>query len=104
VINDVTGLQTALDGKAPTTHTHTKSQITDFAHTHVKADITDFAHTHTTSEITGLDTALAGKAPTVHTHTVSQITDIKTGASVNIHVGTTAPGSPAAGDLWVDTN
>jgi len=30
-IADVTGLQTALDGKAPTSHTHTASQITDFA-------------------------------------------------------------------------
>lgn len=27
--------------KAPVSHTHTKSQITDFAHTHVIADITD---------------------------------------------------------------
>lgn len=28
-ISDVTGLQTALDGKAPTSHTHTASQISD---------------------------------------------------------------------------
>lgn len=27
-----------------------------------------------------------------------------TGAFKNIAVGTSAPGSPAAGDLWVDTN
>ena len=27
-------------------HTHTKSQITDFAHSHTKSQITDFAHTH----------------------------------------------------------
>ena len=33
-------------------HTHTKSEITDFAHTHTKSEITDFAHTHTKSEIT----------------------------------------------------
>lgn len=38
----------------PMNHTHTKSDITDFAHTHVKSDITDFAHTHTLSQITGL--------------------------------------------------
>lgn len=30
-ISDVTGLQTALDGKAATSHTHTASQITDFS-------------------------------------------------------------------------
>jgi hypothetical protein len=27
-----------------------------------------------------------------------------TAATKNIHVGTTAPASPAEGDLWVDTN
>ena len=32
------------------------------------------------------------------------ISTLKTGAFVNISVGTTAPGSPAVGDLWVDTN
>lgn len=41
----------SLDGKANNIHTHTKSQITDFAHTHVKADITDFAHTHNSDEV-----------------------------------------------------
>ena len=29
-------------GAAPSSHTHTKSQITDFAHTHTKSQITDF--------------------------------------------------------------
>ncbi|MBO4584829.1 MAG: BppU family phage baseplate upper protein [Clostridia bacterium] len=33
-------------------HTHVKSDITDFAHTHAKSDVTDFAHTHTVSDIT----------------------------------------------------
>lgn len=37
---------------AAASHTHTKSQITDFAHTHTKSDITDFAHTHSWSDIT----------------------------------------------------
>ena len=45
-------LTQALSGKANTSHTHTKSQITDFAHTHTKSDITDFSHTHTKSDIT----------------------------------------------------
>jgi hypothetical protein len=30
--------------------------------------------------------------------------ELKTGALVNISVGTSEPGSPASGDLWVDTN
>lgn len=41
-ISDTTGLQTALDGKAATSHTHVKADITDFAHTHLLADITDY--------------------------------------------------------------
>lgn len=55
-IANVNGLQTALDSKqaagnyAQATHSHTKSQITDFT------------HTHTTSEITNLDSTLAAKA------------------------------------------
>jgi len=50
---------------ALSSHTHTKSQITDFAHTHIKSDITDFAHTHSKSEITDFS----------HAHTKSEITD-----------------------------
>ena len=30
----------------PSSHTHTKAEITDFAHTHTKSQITDFAHNH----------------------------------------------------------
>lgn len=36
---DVSGLDAALGDKAPTVHTHTKSQITDFAHSHLIADL-----------------------------------------------------------------
>lgn len=35
-------------------HTHTKSQITDFAHTHKKSDITDFTHTHNFKDISDM--------------------------------------------------
>ena len=48
-------------------HTHSKSDITDFTHTHSKSDITDFNHTHTRSDITNFN----------HTHTESDITDLK---------------------------
>jgi hypothetical protein len=37
-ISEVTSLQSALDGKAPTSHTHTRANITDFAHTHIIGD------------------------------------------------------------------
>jgi hypothetical protein len=49
-ISDVTGLQTALDGKASS------------------------SHTHSISDVTGLQTALDGKASSSHTHAASDIT------------------------------
>ena len=62
---------------AAITHTHTKSQITDFAHTHTKTDITDFAHTHTKSDVTDFAHTHTKTDITdfAHTHTKSQITD-----------------------------
>ncbi len=39
-------LAAAIEGKASASHTHARSDVSDFAHTHTKAEITDFAHTH----------------------------------------------------------
>ncbi|MBD2161435.1 hypothetical protein H6F46_12110 [Limnothrix sp. FACHB-1083] len=52
-IEDVPGLQTALDGKAPITHTQGISTIT------------------------GLQTALDGKAPSVHSHVIADVTGLQ---------------------------
>lgn len=60
-------LKTLVDGKANSTHTHTKSEITDFAHNHDDRYYTE-------SE---MDTKLNGKSNTGHTHTESEITDLK---------------------------
>lgn len=51
-ISDVTGLQTALDGKASS------------------------SHSHAISDVTGLQTALDGKAASSHTHPQSDITNL----------------------------
>ena len=68
--DQVTGLDTALAGKAPS------------------------VHTHATSDVTGLDTALAGKAAASHTHPASQVTAGRFAgvvtAAANIAVGTQA--------------
>jgi hypothetical protein len=72
-IANVTGLQTALDGKADDGHTHAIADTaglqaaldskTDDGHTHTKAEITDFAHTHAIADVTNLQTTLDGKQP-----------------------------------------
>ena len=61
-ISEVSGLQAALDGKAATSHTHTRSQITDFA------------HGHAISEVLGLQAALDGKAAVAHAHAITDLT------------------------------
>ena len=63
-------LTTELGKKAASTHTHTKSQITDFP-----TSITPSAHTHTKSNITDFPTEMT---PSAHTHTKSNITDFPT--------------------------
>lgn len=60
-IADVTGLQTALDGKAALSHTHAQSAITNLV-----SDLAGKAaavHTHAISDITSLQAALDLKAP-----------------------------------------
>lgn len=90
--NDIAALQTSVAGKAAASHTHddryyTESEVdtklaekSNVEHTHTKSEITDFAHTHddryfTETEVTS---KLAGKSDTGHTHTKSQITDFPT--------------------------
>ena len=40
-------------GYAASSHTHTKTQISDFTHTHTKSEITDFSHTHSYLPLSG---------------------------------------------------
>lgn len=55
--------------KAPLSHTHTKSQISDFAHTHPQ------------SEITSLVSDLAGKAAASHSHAIGDLPVATSGTS-----------------------
>ena len=61
---NITSLEESVAGKADAEHTHTKSQITDFAHTH---DDRYFTETEVTDK-------LAGKSDTGHKHSASDIT------------------------------
>lgn len=71
VVADVTGLQTALDGKAASTHAHVVADITGLA-----ADLSgkaDAVHVHDMADVTGLTAALSGKSATSHTHAAATV-------------------------------
>lgn len=75
-INEITGLQTALDGKANVSHTQAISTITGLQTAlDGKANV---SHTQAISTITGLQTALDGKANVSHTHSISDVTGLQT--------------------------
>jgi hypothetical protein len=95
---DQTDLQSALDGKSATGHTHAQADVTgltaalagksDTGHTHAQSDVTglstalagkaDSSHSHAQSDVTGLATALAGKSDTGHTHATADVTGLDT--------------------------
>jgi hypothetical protein len=75
-ISKITNLQTTLDGKAPTSHTHAIGDITNLQ-TSLDGKAPT-SHTHTIANITNLQTTLDGKAPTSHTHVIGDITNLQT--------------------------
>nr|DAN87959.1 MAG TPA: minor tail protein [Caudoviricetes sp.] len=69
-ISNISGLQSALNGKADKVHTHTKSQISDFPTSMPASDVHKRAKqvdkpTYTISEIQGLQEALDNKSSSV---------------------------------------
>jgi hypothetical protein len=127
VIADTTGLQTALDGKAASSHTHLLAQITDYVAPDLsgKQDVVSgvssteigyldgvtsaiqtqlngkaaSSHTHAISDTTGLQTALDGKVDEVN----GAVTTASTSLNVvrNITLSTSAPTGGADGDVWL---
>ena len=83
VQSDISGLATALSGKADTAHGHNQSDISGLAdalagkaatvHTHEYAAST---HTHAQNDVTGLSAALSGKANTSHIHEQTDVTGL----------------------------
>lgn len=95
-IGDITGLQSALDGKAAADHTHSQyltahqtvtnkaatigtslTTIATIGGTNITAKIGSYAaasHSHAISDITNLQTTLDGKAASSHTHAITDTT------------------------------
>lgn len=73
---DIKNLQTALNGKANASHTHSISQITNLQ-TSLDGKAPK-SHSHTISDVTNLQSTLNGKANSSHTHAISDVTDLQT--------------------------
>lgn len=92
---DQTDLQTALNAKAALSHTHTEAQVTNLvsdlagkepANSNIQAHIASTANPHST--------------------TAAQVGALATSAFsglAKITVSATQPGSPATGDLWIES-
>lgn len=87
-INDITGLQAALDSKASVSHGHIISQVTGLQAVldgkQPTGSYADASHTHTIANVTGLQTALDGKQAsgsyslTGHSHVIADTTGLQT--------------------------
>jgi hypothetical protein len=89
--SEVTGLDTALTGKASTTHTHAYSTLTSIPSTFPPAP-----HGHSTAQITGLDQALSDNA----TLAAAALAAAQIGAkSLVLSAAAPVPGGTPAGTL-----
>ena len=85
-------VKNTLDTKASSTHSHTKSDISDFTHTHTKSEITDFTHSHSISDVTNLQTSLDAKVNTsdiannLTTTTSGKVLDARQGKALKDYV------------------
>ena len=73
------------------------------SHTHTKSEITNFTHTHSISDITTLQTTLNGKANTSHTHTTSEITDFPVIPDVSNYIQKSSTSGLVKNDGSIDT-
>lgn len=71
---DVTGLSTTLDGKAAVSHTHAQADVSGLA-TALSGKAAS-SHTHSQADVSGLATALSGKAASIHTHAQADTTGL----------------------------
>lgn len=100
VISNVDGLQSALDGKAPSSHTHTKSQISDFPSSLPASDVYSWAKASTKpsyawSEITNKPSSFS---PSSHAHNVLSV------QSENYKQGTDLPSTYPQGETIFFSN
>lgn len=74
-IASITGLTSALSGKANTSHTHVTSDVTGLDS--ALAGKSPIGHVHDIAGVTGLQTALDSKAASTHSHVISDTTGLQ---------------------------
>ena len=77
-IADVTGLQSALDGKSATGHGHAIVDVTGLLDELNSRAMASHTHTIAITDVISLETTLAGKASTSHSHTIANVTGLQT--------------------------
>ena len=113
-------IQTQLNGKAASSHTHTASEVSGLSTVATSGSYNDLSNKPTIDSALSststnavqnkvINTALAGKAASSHTHTKSQITDFPTKTSqftndshqtITAGTDTTSTATPAHGDTF----
>ena len=74
------------------------------SHTHTKSEITNFTHTHSISDVDTLQTALNTKADKSHTHTASEITDFPVIPDVSNYIQKSSTAGLVKNDGSIDSN
>lgn len=85
-ISDVTGLQTALDGKAAASHNHDSRYYTESEIDTALAGKANTTHNHDDRYYTEteIDAALADKAAATHSHTISSVAGLQTALNARV--------------------
>lgn len=78
-VSDVTNLQTALDGKASSSHSHSISDVTNLQSSlNAKANSSDLGTVATSNSYDDLDDIPSSFTPSSHTHAISDVTNLQT--------------------------
>jgi hypothetical protein len=78
LVGVTSAIQTQLNGKAATAHTHDDRYYTEAETDTLLSGKAAVSHTQAISSVTGLQTALDGKAASSHTHAISDTTGLQT--------------------------
>ena len=77
-LSDIEGLQTALDGKAESNHSHDENYYSKTSVDELLSGKAEKVHGHVVSDVDGLQSALDGKSDVGHEHSIDGIVGLQT--------------------------